>query len=376
MTSYLDHNATSPLKGPVHAAFVAALGLYGNPSSTHGPGRDSRMALDGARRQVAGLVACRPEQVVFTSGGTEANNLALRGVMSLHRGERLLVSVVEHSCVLNTARALAAQQGVPVTPLAVDAAGRIDLPALEAELAKGNVGLVSVMHANNETGVVNPVAEVAALCRRFGVPYHVDAVQSGGKLPLNFPQLGASLLTLSFHKMGGPKGVGALVVDPKIDMNALFTGGGQERNRRAGTENLPGIVAAGVAAELSADLSDLPRQAALRQRLEKGLKTLANDLTIVGETAERLPNTCNFITPGLDSETAVMALDIDGVAVSSGAACSSGRVEPSHVLMALGYSRAMATCGLRVSFGWSSTDTDVDNFLTAYGRLVRRQRLQ
>jgi len=360
--SYLDYNATAPLKPAVIEAMVGALGATGNPSSVHRAGQSARRALERARAAVAALAGAPPDAVVFTSGGTEANNQALRSV-----GGPCLVSAVEHDSVL--AAAPAAER------LPVDGAGRIELARLAERLAATRPALVSVMLANNETGVVQPVAEVAELARRHGALVHCDAVQAAGKLTLDRAALGADFVTLSAHKLGGPQGVGALVLADGIEPAALMRGGGQERRWRPGTENLPGIVGFGRAAELALEDHEwATRVGALRDRLEALILAIAPAARIYGRGAERLANTSCLSMPGVSNQTQLIALDLAGVAVSTGSACSSGKVGPSHVLAAMGVPPAEAASAIRVSLGWASSAADVDRLVDAWTRLYERTR--
>jgi cysteine desulfurase len=365
--AYLDYNATAPVRPAAAAAVAAALEAAGNASSVHAPGRAARRRIEDARERVAALVGAAPANVVFTSGGTEANALALTG----SDATRLLVSAVEHDSVLRNAPG--------ATPIPVDRNGVVDLAALDRLLAepRGETCLVSLMLANNETGVIQPVAEAAAIARAHGARMHCDAVQAAGKIAVDIAVLGVDMLTLSAHKIGGPQGVGALVLRDGMTLAPLLKGGGQERGRRAGTENLPGIAGFGAAA--AAALADLAagapaRIAALRDGLEAALAAPAaiQGAVIHGAGAARLPNTSCIGLPGRSAETQVMALDLAGVAVSSGAACSSGKVRASHVLGAMGLSAADAGCAIRVSFGWASTQDDVDRFVAAWGALAAR----
>lgn len=371
MPVYLDHNATTPLDPRVLEAMLPLLQThFGNPSSVHRWGRAARNALDAARVQVAALAGVHFSQVLFTGGGTEANNLALRGVAArLPRG-RLLVSAVEHSAVLGPAERLAAA-GWQVERIPVDANGVLDLAALDRLLDAGDVRLVSVMAANNETGAIQPVAEVAARTRRAGALFHCDAVQAAGKLPLDFRATGAQLLTLSAHKLYGPKGVGALIFDRRLEIEPLVAGGGQEQGLRCGTENLPGIVGFGRAAELAVEERDMraARARSLRERLEAGLAGLPG-IRIFARAAERLPNTVQLAMPGLEGETVQMGLDRQGIAVSTGSACHSGTGEPSHVLLAMGVPPELARGAIRVSFGAGNTEADVDRLLEGLRRLT------
>jgi cysteine desulfurase len=360
--SYLDYNATAPVRPAVIEAMRQALERVGNPSSVHRFGRDARRALEHARELVAAMVGAAPAQVVFTSGGTEANNQALQGA----RGP-VAVSAIEHESVL-----AAAPDAVRIP---IDAEGRLDLPALERELARSAPALVSVMLANNETGVIQPVRELVELAHRQGARVHCDAVQAGGKLAIDMDALGVDLLTLSAHKFGGPQGVGALVVGKELEPEALLRGGGQERRWRPGTENLPGIVGFGRACELAmADADWWQRTAALRDRLEARLTALAPAARVFGRGAERLPNTSCITMPGVSNQTQLIEFDLAGIAVSTGSACSSGKVGPSHVLAAMGVEPAVAASAIRISLGWASTPDEVDHLVDAWGRLYARTR--
>lgn len=360
---YLDYNATAPVRPDAAAAVAEALQATGNASSVHGFGREARRILEDAREAVAGLVGAAPAQVIFTGGGTEANDLALGGS---GRG-RVLVSAGEHDSVL---------QAVPAAeriPLQRD--GRIDRSALAALLAAdASPALVSVMLANNETGVIQPLDEVVALARARGALVHCDAVQAAGKIALDVADLGVDLLSLSAHKLGGPQGVGALVVAEGVPLRPALRGGGQERRRRAGTENLPGIAGFGAAARAAADgLAGFAVLAALRDDLEARLRALAPEVIVYGAEAPRLANTSCFALPGLPAETQVMALDLAGIAVSAGSACSSGKIEPSHVLRAMGATAQQASSAIRVSLGWRSGAADIEAFVAAWGPLYRRR---
>lgn len=371
MATYLDHNATTPLDERVLEAMLPHLRAgFGNPSSLHGFGRAARAALDRAREQVGALVGAHPSQVVFTSGGTEANNTALKGAAARAPGGAIAVSAVEHASVLEPAAALG-RQGHEVTRVAVDGDGRVTAEALATALA-GTPALVSVMAANNETGTVQDIAAIAAAARERGALFHTDAVQMAGKLPLDFAASGAHLMSLSAHKLYGPKGVGALVVDKAVDWEPLLHGGGQERGRRGGTENLAGIVGFGRAAELAAaELADHQgRMQALRDRLEARLAEAVPEALVLAPEAERLPNTVMLAVPGLDGETLLLGLDQAGFAVSSGAACGSAKTEPSHVLAAMGIPNETAQCSLRVTLGRDNTEEDVDAFVAALRQQV------
>lgn len=348
-STYLDHNATSPIRPVALDAVVEALQAGGNPSSVHRPGRAARARLDRARRQVAALVGALPGEVVFTSGGTEANNLALRG------RSRVLVSAIEHESVL---KAVADAERIPV-----DGNGLIDLAALERMLADGPA-LVSVMLANNETGVIQPIAEVVRLARAAGALVHCDAVQAAGKVPVDLHGLGVDYLSVSAHKLGGPGGVGALVVRDGAPLATDRVGGGQESYRRAGTENVAGIAGFGAAAEASHDGLDV---SALRDRIEASMPG-----KVYGASAPRLPNTTCISMPGVKAETQVMALDLAGVAVSAGSACSSGKVARSAVLTAMGVDPAEAETAIRISCGWNTVFEDIERLIAAWQGLYIR----
>jgi cysteine desulfurase len=363
--SYLDWNATAPLRPEAAAAMSEALGRWGNPSSVHRRGRAARQIIERAREAVAGLLGdADPSGVIFVSGGTEANHLALLGAGR----ERVLVSAVEHDSVRH---AVPAAEAIPVGP-----EGIVDLDALDRLLgADVRPTLVSVMHANNETGVIQPVAEIAAIAHRHGALFHCDAVQAAGKVALEVGTMDADLITLSAHKIGGPPGVGALVVTGGVDLVPLLRGGGQEHRRRAGTENLPGIAGfAAAAAAAAAEIAVYDTVAALRDGLESEIAAIAREAVVFGAGANRLPNTSAIAMPGVAAETQVVALDLDGVMVSAGAACSSGKVGPSHVLAAMRVEPAIAASTIRVSLGWSSGEAEIDHFLRAWTALYRRCR--
>lgn len=369
---YLDWNATTPLRPEAKAAMAAAWELSGNPSSVHAEGRQARRLVEDARAAVAAAVGAVPRNVVFTSGGTEANALALSPGLRSGSGaplRRLLVSAVEHPSVMAGGR-FASEV---ISRIAVTRSGVVNLGDLRARLASAPPALVSIMAANNETGALQPIHEAAQIVHEAGGLLHVDAIQALGKIPLNIKEIGADLLTLSGHKIGGPKGVGALVVaEGTSSVEPLLRGGGQERGHRAGTENVAGIAGFGAAvkAAMGAMEADRPRLEALRARLEAGLRQTP-DAIIFAEDAPRLPNTTLFTVPGLRAETAVIGFDLEGVAVSSGSACSSGKVQPSHVLEAMGFGADLAQGAVRLSLGWSTAETDIDSALQAWRKLVR-----
>jgi cysteine desulfurase len=376
---YLDWNATTPLRDEARQAMSNALDLPGNASSVHAEGREARKWIEAARTAVAKAVGALPRNVVFTSGGTEANALALAPGMRRDTAaavERLMVSAIEHASVLSGGR-FAREQTETVR---VTAAGVVDLDHLRELLRDRAPALVSVMLANNETGAIQPIAEVAGIVHAASGLLHVDAIQAFGKIPLDMGELGADLLTLSAHKIGGPKGVGALVLSDGLSgLEPLLRGGGQELSRRAGTENVAGI--AGFGAASSATIANLAaeerRLRILRDRLENGLR-LTKGTIVFSDSVQRLPNTTLFTVPGLRAETAVIGFDLAGIAMSSGSACSSGKVQPSHVLEAMGLEADIAQGAVRLSMGWSTQDADVDRCLEAWrklaGSLLKDQR--
>ena len=368
---YLDWNATTPLRPEAKAAMAAAWDISGNPSSVHTEGRKARRLVEDARAAIAAAVSARSQDVVFCSGGTEANMLAL--TPGLRRGsglpaQRLLVSAIEHASVIAGGRFPAEAIGI----IRATRSGLVDLDHLRDLLGGGPPALVSVMLANNETGAIQPVAEVADIVHAEGGLLHVDAIQALGKIPVDLRDIRADLLTLSAHKIGGPKGVGAVLLTEDLQgFEPQLRGGGQELGRRAGTENVAGIAAFGAAANAAmAGLEgDSLRTRGLRDRLEDGLGQTA-DMIVFSQDVPRLPNTVLFTVPGLKAETAVIGFDLDGIAVSSGSACSSGKVQPSHVLAAMGYGRELAQGAVRLSMGWSTSEADVDLALKAWRKLA------
>jgi cysteine desulfurase len=377
---YLDHNATTPLDPAVFDAMQPFLReRFGNPSSTHRAGRLAHDAVELARAQVAALINARPEEVVFTSGGTEANNLALKGIAAVLRAGEIAVSAIEHASVLEPARALE-RNGWRVREIGVDRAGRVTAETLDAALSP-DTRLVSIMGANNETGVIQDIATLAQRARARGAIVHSDAVQAAGRIPVDFAGSGVQLMTLSAHKIHGPKGVGALIVDRRVDIGPLLHGGGHEGGRRAGTENVAGIVGFGAAAERRAQGLEAraARLAGLRELLEARLRALPG-IEIHGAGANRIPNTAFFSVAGIDGATLLMLLDEAGYALSSGSACGSDAAEPSHVLLAMGVPREQALGALRVSVGDGNRPEEIDAFVDnlayqigALQHLVRRE---
>jgi cysteine desulfurase len=368
---YLDWNATAPLRREAREAMAAAWDLAGNPSSVHAEGRQARKLVEEARASIAAAVGALPRNVIFTSGGTEANALALNPGLRRTEGAsvaRLLVSAIEHASVLAGGR-------FPVETIGtinVTRSGLLDLDHLRTMVGNGAPALVSVMLANNETGALQPVAEAAEIVHAAGGLLHVDAIQAFGKMPFDIKEMDVDLMTLSGHKIGGPKGVGAVVLAERLaGLEPLLRGGGQELGRRAGTENLAGIAGFGTAARVAIGAleTDAIRLENLQNRLETGLRQTAGVIVFCDEVP-RLPNTTLFTIPGLRAETAVIGFDLAGIAVSSGSACSSGKVQPSHVLKAMGFDREIAQGAVRLSLGWSTSEADVDLALEAWRKLA------
>ncbi|MFZ5669687.1 MAG: cysteine desulfurase family protein [Pseudomonadota bacterium] len=368
---YLDYNATAPVRPEAKAAVLRALEIAGNPSSVHAAGRAARALIETARAQVAGLVAVKPGSITFVSGGTEANALAIESAVA-SGCERILLGATEHASVAENARAA----GVPVEVWPVDANGVADLDWLAEALARGGRALACLMLANNETGVIQPVAEASARVRAAGGWLHVDAVQAAGKVAIDFNALGADTLALAAHKLGGPFGAGALAAGPRATLVRRLHGGGQERGRRAGAENLPGVAGFGAAAEIAArDLSVVAAQAAWRDALQDRVE--AAGAVILGKDAPRLPQTLGFAAPGFDAQMQVMGLDLAGVMISAGPACSSGKMKPSDVVAAMGRPD-LAPFAVRISGGWASAEVDWiragDAWLEAHARHTARRK--
>ncbi|SFO26457.1 cysteine desulfurase [Cohaesibacter marisflavi] len=376
--AYLDHNATSPLRPDVKADIIEAWEVAGNASSVHKEGREARALVEKARQQVADLVGGGARQVIFTSGASEANMLALTPHMKVEYqpdpASALFVSAIEHPSVLSGGRFGAqARREIPVLPN-----GMVDVSALrlllEAHDPQTGRPMIAVMAVNSETGVIQPIAEIAALAEEFNAYFHLDAVQAAGRIPLDMTELGCSSLSLSAHKLGGPKGVGALIMAHEgTEPEPLITGGPQENRLRAGTENVAGIVGFGVACQAAGEdlhKSDgFGRLAALRDRFEDQLRALDPDVVIFGADAERVGNTSQFAIPGTKGEMALIRLDLAGVAVSSGSACSSGKVSASHVLLAMGYGTKVAGSAIRMSLGWNSKEPEIDALIEALGQI-------
>ena len=380
---YLDNAATTPVRPEVLEAMLPYLGqvAFGNPSSAHRFGRAARAGIEAARRQLAEAVGAEPNQVIFTSGGTEADNLAIIGAALAARARsgpfRVAVSGTEHKAALAAAHAVKRLGGEEII-LPVTASGIVEEAALDAALVRAAEGLalVSVIWVNNEVGTVQPVARIARRCRDAGVPFHTDAVQAFGKVPVSLRDVPCTLLTVSGHKIGAPKGIGALVVRDRQAVEAIIHGGGQQFGIRPGTENVPGIVALGRAAELAAreQAALAARLTVLRDDLERRLVEIVPDAVINGWQGERAPHVSNVSIPGTDSEALLMHLDLAGIACSSGSACSTGAVEPSHVLTAMGVPRELGMAALRFSFGKDSATEDVDTVIAALPRIVEKVR--
>ena len=379
MRVYFDHNATTPVDPAVAEAVVRALTAeFGNASSVHHFGQQAKGVLDDARTAVAKLIGGEPSEVVFTSGGTEADNFALRGVAEALEptGRRhLIASSIEHEAVLTTFKALA-RRGWNTTLLPVGTSGVVSPDVLRDALTD-KTALVSVMHANNEIGTIQPVAELARIAHERGALFHTDAVQSAGKIPTDVRALGVDLLSLSAHKFYGPKGAGALWIKRGTRISAILTGGKHERNRRAGTENVPAIAGFGVAAQraMSKLTADANRLGALRDRLEASVLSSVPGTAINGAKDQRVPNTTNISFEGIEAESLLIALDLEGIAVSTGSACSSGTLEPSHVLRAMGLPTHRTQNSIRISLGSGNTDAEVDYFLEKLPKVVEKLRL-
>jgi cysteine desulfurase len=368
---YLDYNATTPVLPEVAAAMMPFLcEEYGNASSIHRWGQRARAAVEQARESVALLLGGRPSEVVFTSGGTESDNLAIFGAPRGH----VVTSAIEHHAVLNACEALE-RDGIAVTYVPVGRSGVVD-PAVVASALRDDTALISVMLANNETGAIQPIEEIARLGRERGILVHTDAVQAAGKLPIDARALGVDLLSISGHKIYAPKGVGALWVRKGVRVRPQMYGGRHERERRAGTENVPGIVAMGLAADIARRelAAESARIAGLRDRLEHGIFARVPDVSVNGDIAHRVPNTTNLTFDGIEGEALVIALDLQGISGSTGAACSSGAIEPSHVLTAMGLPPESARATLRISLGKQNTEADVDRVLEVLPGVVARLR--
>jgi cysteine desulfurase len=374
---YIDYNATTPVDPRVLESMIPYMqDMYGNPSSVHSFGGDSKAALDNARQQVAELIGARERDICFTSGGTESNNFAIKGAVYelKERGRHLITTVVEHASVLETFKFLESE-GYEVTYLPVDRDGLIDLAELREAITEDTI-LVSIMYANNETGVIFPMDEISEITKESGVLLHSDAVQAVGKIEIDLKELQVDLLTLSSHKLYGPKGAGALYIRKGVNLNPIIHGGGQERGKRSGTENVPAIAGLGKAAEIVKDdiKEENKRLIVLRDRLQEKIESKINGVTLNGHLEHRLSNTLNLSFDNTEGESLVMNLDLEGVAVSTGSACSEGNVDPSHVLLAMGLTKEQAVSSLRFSFGRFSKESDIDLVLEKLPAIVERIR--
>ncbi|MFL2654268.1 MAG: cysteine desulfurase family protein [Alphaproteobacteria bacterium] len=361
MDVYLDYNATAILRPEVITAMQNTFQLFGNSSSVHRAGRKAKSAIEEARERIASVVEVSPAEIIFTSGGTESNNLALS-----NREIPVFISATEHDSIN------AVREDSKI--INVDVNGIINLEHLEELLSSADrLSMVSVMLANNETGVLQPIQQVVNIARRFGAIIHCDAVQGLGKIPFTFSELGVDMLSISAHKIGGPKGVGALIVKEGIDLPPLLLGGGQERNRRAGTENVTGICGFGVAASLvQSALKQASNLESMRNKIEFEVKEKIPEVTVYGHGVARLPNTSCIGLPDMSNESQIMALDLAGVYVSAGSACSSGKITPSHVLKAMGFNDNAASSAIRVSLGWQTTENDCNTFISVWTDMVKR----
>ncbi|MGB7817382.1 MAG: cysteine desulfurase family protein [Ornithinibacter sp.] len=386
MTHYLDHAATTPMLPAAREALAEQAGRVGNPSSLHTSGRAARAVVEESRERIAGALGARPSEVIFTSGGTEADNLAIKGAWLARRAvdpslDGVVTSAIEHHAVLDPVEYLAEARGVAVTLLEVDRCGHVSADGLRTALAAGGVSVASVMWANNEVGTVQPVAELAAVAHEHGVPFHTDAVQAVGHLPVRFEESGADLMTVSAHKIGGPVGVGALLARRDAPLVPIAHGGGQERQVRSGTLDASGILAFAVALEETVAHRDVEakRVLGLRDRLLEGALGLGLGITVSGcwsadDGASRLPGNAHLMVPGCEGDSLLYLLDAAGVECSTGSACQAGVPQPSHVLLAMGYSESEARGALRLSLGHTSEDADVDAFLEVLPAVVERAR--
>lgn len=372
---YLDHNASTPVHPEVVAAMLPYFSeVYGNPSSVHGFGRTARAAVDAARERVAAVLRVRPDEIVFTSGGTESDNFGLKGLALARGSGHVITSTIEHHAVLRSAQALEAQ-GFAATYLRVDQYGMVDPDDVRRALRPDTVA-ISIMHANSEVGTIQPVAAIGAIAREAGVPFHVDAVQTFGKVPIDVEAMGIDVLSFSGHKIYGPKGIAGLYIRRGTKMVSIQHGGEHERRRRAGTENVPGIVGLGTAVEIRArDMKEeAERVSALRDRLWEGIRARVPAVRLNGHPTERLPGTANICYRNVESESIVLGLDLKGIAVSAGSACTAGSVEPSHVLVAMGVPLEWAMGAVRSSLGRSTTAEDVEYVVDAVGEVVTKLR--
>lgn len=374
---YFDHSATTPVHPAVAEEMIPFItGNFGNPSSVYSFGREARKAVEEAREKVARGIGASPEEIVFTAGGTESDNMAIRGaaIANRERGSHIITSAIEHHAVLDTCKALE-KEGFLLTILPVDKYGMVQVPDV-AEAAGDGTTLITIMHANNEVGTIEPIAEIGRLARERGILLHTDAVQSMGKIPVNVDDLHVDFLAISGHKIYGPKGVGALYIRKGVRWKPIDFGGGQERKRRPGTENVAGIVGLGKAVELAvADLEEESRRLeVLRDRIIEGVMEKVPNVYLNGHPVKRLPNHISFSIEYIEGESLLLSLDMEGIAVSSGSACTSGSLEPSHVLLAMGIPHEIAHGSLRITLGRDNSESDVDYFLEVLQPIVERLR--
>ena len=378
MTVYLDHAATTPMLPEAVAALTAQLTFTGNPSSLHASGRQARRIVEESRERIAAAINCRPGEVVFTSGGTESDNLALKGLFWSRGRRRILASAIEHHAVLDPLAWLAEEEGAEVTLLPVDRRGRLDVAALReaVEQDPGSVGLISVMWANNEVGTLQPIDEVVAVAAEHGIPVHSDGVQALGAVPVDFARSGVDALTVSGHKVGGPYGVGALVVRRELELTPLIHGGGQERDVRSGTIDTPAIAGLAAAVEIAVknQVDHAARVGALRDDLERRLREVVPDVVFSGDPDRRLPGHTHVQLPGCEGDSLLMLLDAQGIECSTGSACNAGVPQASHVLLAMGFSDDESRSSLRFTLGHTSTSADVDAVVAALPPAIERAR--
>jgi cysteine desulfurase len=374
--AYLDHAATTPMLPEALDTYVEVARGIGNPSSLHAAGRSARRLVEESRERIAAVLGARPSEVVFTSGGTESDNLATKGIFWSSPGSRVIASAVEHHAVMDSVEWLGTHEGASVSWLPVSATGTVSPDALAELLAAGDVAVVSVQWANNEVGTIQPVAELAALCAEAGIPFHTDAVQAVGQIPVDFAASGAAALTLTGHKLGGPVGVGALLLGRDVPCTPLLHGGGQERDVRSGTLDTAGVAAFAVAVETAVKNQQeyAARVAALRDDLVARVVAAVPDAILNGDPAARLPGNAHFSFPGCEGDALLLLLDAQGIACSTGSACSAGVAQPSHVLLAMGADDDRARSSLRFTLGHTSTEADVDALLAALPAAVERAR--
>ncbi len=376
---YFDHNATTYMRKEVLDAMMPYfIEKFGNASSLHLFGQEAREAVDDAREKVASLINAEPEEIIFTSGGTESDNLAIRGVIRARSRDvdnpHIVTSAIEHSAVLKTCQSLK-KDGFEVSFVGATADGVVDVEELKKAI-KPNTVLISVMLSNNETGVIQPIEEISSIAKEHGITFHVDGVQGAGKIPVDVRKLGVDLLAVSAHKFYGPKGIGALYIKRGTKIEPVYTGGGHELGMRSGTENVPAIVGFGEACRISRESlqSEMEHISSLRDRLERGIQNSVDDIIINGRNSRRVPNTSSIIVKGVEGEAITLSMSVQGFAISSGSACSSGETDPSHVLLAMGIDPALARGSIRISLGIANSEEDIDSFLEVFPGVVEKLR--